>query len=114
MTPSPYSRGELGKLACEAAVELERLGWRRFFHSQQQPHSVSPTIHGIKHPVAPYLTRLAMTGVPLICSDPPWPLHLKDTVYQRGPHKSAVQDYAAFLLEDMWDYVHMGYWVVLP
>jgi hypothetical protein len=114
MTPSPYSRGELGKLACEAAVELERLGWRRFFHSQQRPHSVSPTIHGIKHPVAPYLTRLAMTGVPLICSDPPWPIHLKDTVYHRGPHKSAVQDYAAFLLEDMWDYVHMGYWVVLP
>jgi hypothetical protein len=33
---------------------------------------------------------------------------------RRGPHPSTVLHYAPFLLEDFYDYVKMGYWLVLP
>jgi hypothetical protein len=39
---------------------------------------------------------------------------MKDLAYDIGPHKSAAVDYSTFLLEDMFDYVRMGYWTVLP
>jgi hypothetical protein len=32
----------------------------------------------------------------------------------RGPHPSTARYYISFLLEDMFDYVQMGLWVVLP
>jgi hypothetical protein len=32
----------------------------------------------------------------------------------RGPHPSASRQHTSFLLEDMFDYVRMGYWLVLP
>jgi hypothetical protein len=34
--------------------------------------------------------------------------------YQRGPHRSAAITFSSFLLEDMFDYMNMGYWTVLP
>ncbi|MFN9983273.1 MAG: hypothetical protein ACK53Y_25320, partial [bacterium] len=33
---------------------------------------------------------------------------------KRGPHPSAAHVYASFLLQDMFDMVHMGFWVVVP
>jgi hypothetical protein len=35
-------------------------------------------------------------------------------VVSRGPHPSAAHYYTSFLLEDLYDYVRMGYWLVLP
>ncbi len=34
--------------------------------------------------------------------------------YQRGPHPSATRQFSSFLLEDMFDYVNMGFWLVFP
>jgi hypothetical protein len=34
--------------------------------------------------------------------------------YLWGPHVSVATQYAKFLTEDMWEYVKMGYWTVLP
>jgi hypothetical protein len=38
----------------------------------------------------------------------------KRAAYQRGPHASAAYHHSLFLLADMYDYVQMGYWTVLP
>jgi hypothetical protein len=64
--------------------------------------------------MAPYLKRLTCCGVPAPSTAAPWTFHQKDEAYHRGPHPSAATHYAAFLLEDMYDYVHRGYWIVLP
>jgi hypothetical protein len=62
----------------------------------------------------PYLSRLAANGVPATSTRHPWPYAEKDLAVYRGPHPSAAHQYASFILEDIHDYVSMGYWVVLP
>jgi hypothetical protein len=59
-------------------------------------------------------THLACKGVPAFLSDPPWTLAKRDEAVQRGPYKSAAITFSQFLHEDMFDYVQMGYWIVLP
>ena len=110
----PYSPGELGKLAVKFSRALARLGWNRFVRKQRTHSSLKNNIHLLEHKAAPYLARLARHGVPAPSTAPPWTLAQKDQAVHRGPHPSAARHYAAFLLEDMYDYVHMGYWVVLP
>jgi hypothetical protein len=60
------------------------------------------------------LSRLAKHGVPAPSSTCPWPLHRNQHTFQRGPHISAAKVYANFVLEDMRNMVHEGYWCVLP
>jgi hypothetical protein len=122
-TPSPkwtkwtlchYSPGELGKGAQANSRLLAKLGWDNFIYYQQRPHSMHPDLSSIPHPTAQYLHDMACTGAPNIIAEPPWPNAVLDQVYQRGPHVSAAKHHAQFLIEDMFDYVQMGYWVVLP
>jgi len=109
----PYSPGELGKWATEHARALAQMGWFQYFHVVRHPHSLNPHIHTISHPAAPYLAQLAITGA---TTDFPnnWSTQQRDHAYDRGPHPSAAQHYKEFLLADMFDYVQMGYWTVLP
>jgi len=95
---------------------LARLGWTQFFqrHFHQDLKSISTNIAEIHHPAAPYLARLARYGVPAWCSDPPWSLVQQDAAIAHGPHPSASRQFSEFLLEDMFDYAKMGYWLVLP
>jgi hypothetical protein len=112
--PDTFQRGFLGKSASLVAQLLAQLGWHNFIKLLQQPTSLSPTIHSLAHPAAPYLSRIAWHGVPLLSSTPPWDPTLKTTAFRCGPHPSASRQYADFLLLDMYDYVRMGFWVVLP
>jgi hypothetical protein len=73
-----------------------------------------PCIGSLPHPTAEYLHELASTGVPASFADDPWTVTQLDSVLHKGPHKSAATDFAKFIVEDMFDYVQMGYWVVLP
>jgi len=73
-----------------------------------------PRIGTLPHPTAEYLHELASTGVPAYFADDPWTVTQLDTVLQKGPHRSAAAEFANFIVEDMFDYVQMGYWVVLP
>jgi hypothetical protein len=109
-----YSPGELGKWAVTQQRLLARLGWQHFFYYHQRPHSINSRIYNISHPTAQYLHDMACTGAPAILHDPPWSKSTLDHVYHRGPHTSAATQFATFLLEDMYDYVQMGYWLVLP
>jgi hypothetical protein len=107
-----YSPGELGKLAdCQARL-LAGLGWARYFRHMQSPHSIHPDIHHIPHPTAQYLASLACSGVPAMFASP-WTREQCDAAVKRGPHRSAHQ-YTEFLHQDLFDYVQMGYWTVLP
>ncbi len=77
------------------------------------------TLGALKHPqdTSSHLaipTQPGLQGVPAFLSDPPWTLAKCDEAVQRGPHKSAAITYSQFLHEDMFDYVQMGYWIVLP
>jgi hypothetical protein len=60
------------------------------------------------------LHHLATHGVPAPCGDRPWSLQRKDMAVQRGPHPSVAHIHTSFLLEDMYDMVCMGFWLVLP
>jgi hypothetical protein len=44
----------------------------------------------------------------------PWTAEQQDAAVTRGPHPSAKHQHTTFILEDMYDYVRMGYWLVLP
>jgi hypothetical protein len=113
--PQQFSPGELGKLATHMASVLAIQGWEKFFRdSSFRQSSINPNIRSIPHPAAPYLHRLASSGVPAPSAAPPWSLRQKDAAVIRGPHPSARFQYANFLHEDMFDYVKMGYWIVLP
>ncbi len=112
--PPVYSPGELGKYAEQAAVQLAQLGWSSFIRLHQHPASLHPTLHHLAHPAAPYLHHLARRGVPAPSTAPPWSLAQRDRAYHRGAHPSASRQFAKFLLEDMFDYIHMGFWLVLP
>jgi hypothetical protein len=113
-TSLPFSPGELGKLAHRFSRELALLGWHKFFQSHRQHSSINTTLHQVNHDAAPYLARLARFGVPAPSTTAPWPLTQRDQAVRRGPHPSAARHHTEFLLEDMYDYVRMGYWLVLP
>jgi hypothetical protein len=109
----PYSPGELGKYATCQAQALERMGWSAYFKHQQHPHSLHPSLHKLPHPTAQYLSKLACAGATATFS-PPWSRRQRDTAYLRAPHISASSQYKSFLTSDLFDYVRMGYWTVLP
>jgi hypothetical protein len=111
-----FSPGELGKLARQFARTLKQLGWTKFYGQHQPRHytSLHPSLHRLNHPAARLLHRLATHGVPAPSSEPPWSTQQKDAAAYRGPHPSASRVFSAFLLEDMFEMVNMGFWLVLP
>ena len=76
--------------------------------------SLHPNLRNLPHPAAPLLHRLASLGVPAPSQGPPWTIQKQDAAVRRGPHPSAGRQHAAFILEDMYNYVRAGYWLVLP
>jgi len=111
--PLPYSPGDLGKYASVQAIELARLGWRQYFRSKQTPTALSTNIKSLNHPAAEHLAHWASVGVPCVTSSFPWSCQQRDAAHLRGPHHSAIT-YSDFLMQDLYDYIQMGYWLVLP
>jgi hypothetical protein len=98
------------------ACVLTRLGWIRFFHQHfcHDYSSITHTITYIHHPAAPFIACLTHHGILVLSAVPPWTLAQQDTAIQRGPHPLAAKHHVTFLLEDMFDNVNMGCWLVLP
>jgi hypothetical protein len=64
--------------------------------------------------LAPNLLRLWRDeGVPALTSSPPWCGDLKDTLIERGCHRSATE-HAGFLHEEMAEFIENRFWTVLP
>jgi hypothetical protein len=112
-SPKP-KRTKLGKYAKAAAVLLAHVGWTKFIQLSQHPSDVHPNIASIPHSAAPYLSRLAITGVPAPSRDPPWSQRTRRIALQRGAHFSATHKFREFLHKDMANYVDKRFWVVLP
>jgi hypothetical protein len=101
-----YSPGELGKWAMSQAQLLAKLG------------STTTTLCAPEHPFLPTScsTIPTPTGLywgPKFLATLPWPITVLDQVYEREAHVLASKHHAQFLIEDMFDYVQMGYWAVL-
>ena len=45
--------------------------------------------------------------------DEPWPMELKDSRFQEGCHRSAL-DHAEFLQDELASFIENKFWVVLP
>jgi hypothetical protein len=103
-------------LARNSAQRLARLGWQAFHrtHFHHYYKSLSPSIATVPHPAAGFLTTIARNGVPALSQTKPWTVYQQDEAIRRGPHVSAARLYDHFILEDIYDYVNMGYWLVLP
>jgi hypothetical protein len=76
--------------------------------------SINSNIQLVPHPAASTLHRRASIRVTAPSSAPPWTVTQQDAAVTRGLHPSAKFFHSAFLLKDMFDYVNMGYWLVLP
>jgi hypothetical protein len=108
-----FSPGDLGKNATLMATRIAELGWHGFIRSQQQS-SINAHIHQVPHPMASYLHRLQKRGVLAPTTGLPWMTMQRHEAFLRGSHPSATCHYAQFLREDMWDYIQMGFWTVVP
>jgi hypothetical protein len=86
----------------------------QFFFHHQRPTALTSNLHSIPHPATHYLARLASAGVPFLTTDPPWSLQQRDAVHTRSSHRSVAVNYSDFLLQDMYKYLQMGFWTVLP
>jgi hypothetical protein len=56
---------------------------------------------------------MACTGVQARFQQP-WTPEQLDMAYRRGAHPSATKHFPDFLLTDIFNYVQVGYWTVLP
>jgi len=86
----------------------------RFITQLQKPSDINPNIKSIPHNAAPYLHRLAKSGIPAPSTAKPWSPATRREALRRGAHSSATHQFRDFLIEDMKDYVEKRFWVVLP
>ena len=77
------------------------------------PSYLSPTVEHIDHPASELLRTWRDEGVPANTSSDPWTYEQKDRCVARGCHKSA-NEHAAFLREEMAEFIEDRFWVVLP
>jgi hypothetical protein len=75
---------------------------------------LSPGLNSIDHPTADLLLQWRGEGTPALTSLPPWSGDLlKDTLIERGCHRSA-NEHADFLREEMAEFIESRFWTVLP
>jgi hypothetical protein len=70
-------------------------------------------VKNIKHKAARYLHHLEKRGANVVLKTPPWSLERLEETIKRGPHKSS-EEHAAFLREELLDFVQKGFWTILP
>jgi hypothetical protein len=104
----------LGKYVRAHTTLLRQLGWHRFIKHLQHPTDISPYLDRLPHPVASYLHRLALNGVPAPSQEKPWSTARLLNTLKQGAHVSAKHLFKDFLFEDLLDMVQKGYWTVLP
>jgi hypothetical protein len=92
---------------------LEELGWEKFLALQQGRSDLSASVDTIKYPAKTLLRHLRRRGARAPMSTAPWSDEKITATLARGPHKSAF-DYAAFLGEELGEFVLKGQWIVLP
>jgi hypothetical protein len=87
--------------------------WENFVAEFRGPSYLANELDNIEHPAAELLRKWRDHGVPVKTTSEPWSSDQKDACIQRGCHKSA-KDHAAFVREEMAEFVESKFWVVLP
>ena len=104
----------LGKLIASSAQCLASSStWTQFVQSSRPHHHLSATVQKLPHRAAPLLDQLRNQGAPVVFSTPAWTPERLQACLDRGPHSSA-RDHAAFVRDEMADFVEKGFWTVLP
>ena len=103
---------ELGKLIAYYVSVLKSIGWPRLLKRLRGRGDLDVKIQGL-HKAAPLLERLQRHGAPALLKSKPWPTKLLDARIKRGSHQSC-QDHLLFLREELLDFMHKGFWLVLP
>ena len=103
---------ELGKLIDYYVSVLKSIGWPRLLKRLRGRGDLAVKIQGL-HKAAPLLERLQRHGAPALLKSKPWPTKLLDARIKRGSHQSC-QDHLLFLREELLDFMHKGFWLVLP
>ena len=107
-------KDRLGTLVSIASRQLrESPSWYDFVRARQGPSYLSTKIDDIEHSAREQLQDVRDHGVPVPVRDEPWDADKLDECVRHGAHKSA-QDHAAFLREEMADFMEANFWTVLP
>ncbi len=111
--PLPLPAGELGEYARAASTSLSDTSWSTFINAMRVP-SLQPNLHHLPHHASAFLHRIAHNGVLAVSHTPPSSLDALDAAVMRGSHSSATREYRSYLVSEMCDMVHQGYWCMLP
>jgi hypothetical protein len=87
--------------------------WSSFIAEFRGRSYLSPGLDSVDHPAADLLRLWRDEGVPALTSSPPWCGDLKDTLIERGCHRSATE-HADFLRKEMAEFIENRFWTVLP
>ncbi len=93
--------------------QLAKLPWTEFIHSVRGRSCIAPLVGTLPHPAASLLDSLRRVGAPVLSTTRDWSREQKDAAAFRGSHKSA-DSYKEFVHEEMADFIHKRYWIVLP
>lgn len=103
----------LGKLALFYARELRSKGWRKLVCETRGLSHITPTARLLPHKAARLLEHLGKRGAGVTMHTSHWSPVRKRQALARGPHKSFHGE-REFVSEEMLDFCHQGYWIVLP
>jgi hypothetical protein len=104
----------LGKLVASSILCLASSPtWAHFVQSSRPYLHLSEHVQTLPHRAAPLLHQLRTQGAPVVFHTPPWDTERLNACVARGPHSSAI-DHAAFVRDEMAEFVEKGFWTVLP
>lgn len=100
----------------QSAIQLfqESQSWHDFITKLRGPMDLHAHLQTtMPHPAAPLLHRIAVNGVPVLQTTPPWTLNTKDAAVARGSHPSTLTK-IHFLREEMADMIDQNFWTIIP
>jgi hypothetical protein len=113
-TPLRLREDRLGTLVRQLSASFaSATSWSSFVAEFRGRSYLSPDLDSVDHPAADLLRLWRDEGVPALSSSPPWCGDLKDTLIERGCHRSATE-HADFLREEMAEFIENRFWTVLP
>jgi hypothetical protein len=106
-------KDELSKYILADSLVLQSSGFDKLVNMRRGASDFNPNVRKIPHKSARYLDHLHKRGANVVLQTPPWNLERLEATLKQGPHKSSEQ-HAAFLREELLDFVQKGFWTILP
>ena len=114
VNPPEVRADRLGTLVSSLARQLQSAeSWEDFVLAFRGRSYLAEDLDHLNHPAADLLRHWRDHGVPAQTSAEAWTDATKDSYVERGCHHSASEQ-AAFLREEMAEFIESRFWVVLP